>query len=327
MRRREFIAGLGGAAWSIVARAQQGGGIRRIGVLDNRAADDPQLQAELGAFQQGLQEFGWAIGRNVRIDFRVGAVGAERIGKSAAELIALAPDVILAIGGSTVGPLQQATRTLPIVFALVPDPVAAGFVARLSQPGGNITGFTNFEYGVSGKWPELLKQIAPRVTRMAVLRDPTNPSGIGQLGAIQAVASSLGAEPSPIDVRDASEIERAVVEFARGSNGGLIVLTSGTAQIHRELIITLAARHRLPAIYPYRFFVAAGGLISYGPDDIDQFRRASGYVDRILKGEKPSDLAVQAPVKFETVINLKTAKALGLTVPETLLATADEIIQ
>jgi putative tryptophan/tyrosine transport system substrate-binding protein len=329
MRRREFIAGLGSAAvsWPLAARAQQGDRIRRIGVLENRAADDPQLQAELGAFQQGLQEFGWAIGRNVRIDFRTGAIDTERIRESAAELIALAPDVILAIGGSTVGPLQQATRTLPIVFALVPDPVAAGFVARLARPGGNITGFTNLEYGVSGKWPELLKQIAPRVTRLAILRDPTNPSGTGQLGAIQAVASSLGAEPSPIDVRSASEIERGIAEFAGGSNGGLIVLTSGTAQIHRELIITLAARHRLPAIYPYRFFVAAGGLISYGPDDIDQFRRAAGYVDRILKGEKPADLPVQAPVKFETVLNLKTAKALGLTVPETLLATADEVIQ
>jgi putative ABC transport system substrate-binding protein len=285
------------------------------------------MQAELGAFLQGLQEFGWSVGRNLRIDYRLGVADAERIRKSAAELIALAPDAILAIGGSAVGPLQQATGTLPIVFTLVPDPVAAGFVANMARPGGNITGFTNFEYGMSGKWPELLKQTAPGLKRLAILRDPSNPSGIGQLGAIQAIVPSLGLEASPIDVRNAPEIERAIGEFARGSNGGLIVLTSGLAQINRGLIISLAATYRLPAIYPYRFFVAAGGLVSYGPDDVDQFRRTASYIDRILKGAKPADLPVQAPIKYETVINLGTAKALGLTIPPGVLAIADEVIE
>ena len=276
------------------------------------AADDPEGQARIAAFLQGLQELGWTDGRNVRIDTRWGAGDADRNRRYAAELVALAPDVILASGGTVVGPLLQATRTVPIVFTQTPDPVGAGFVESLARPGGNATGFTLFEYGISGKWLELLKEIAPRVTRAAVLRDPAIPQGIGQLGAIQSVAPSFGVELSPVDVRDAGEIERAVTAFARGSNGGLIVTASGLAIVHRELIITLAARHKLPAVYSSRFFVTGGGLISYGPDSIDPHRRAAGYVDRILKGEKPADLPVQAPTKYELVINLKTAKALGL---------------
>ena len=301
--------------------------MRRIGVLMNLAADDPEMKARLAAFLQGLQHLGWTDGRNLRIDTRSTAGDAERIRRYAAELVALAPDVILASGGQVVGTLLQATRTVPVVFTQTPDPVGAGFVASLAQPGGNATGFTQFEYGVSAKWLELLKEIAPRVTRVAVLRDPTIPEGIGQFAVIQAVAPSLGVELRPIDVRDAPEIEHAVTVFARGANGGLIVPASGLANVHRELIITLAARHRLPAVYPFRFYVTGGGLISYGPDSVDPHRRAAGYVDRILKGEKPADLPVQAPTKFETVINLKTAKELGLTVPPTLLARADEVIR
>ena len=296
MKRREFITLLGGAAaaWPLAARAQQPERMRRIGVLMSLAADDPEGQARVAAFLQGLQQLGWTDGRNVRIDTRWGAGDADRSRKYAAELVALAPDVILASGGSAVGPLLQATRTVPIVFTQTPDPVGAGFVASLARPGGNATGFTMFEYGMSGKWLELLKQIAPGVTRAAVLRDPAIPAGIGQFGAIQAVAPSFGVEVSPIDVRDAAEIERAIAAFARGSNGGLIVTSSGLAPVHRDLIITLAARHRLPAVYSYRYFVTDGGLISYGPDSIDPYRRAAGYVDRILKGEKPADLPVQA---------------------------------
>jgi putative ABC transport system substrate-binding protein len=270
---------------------------------------------------------GWTDGRNVRIEYRWGSGDADRSRRDAAELVALAPDIILAAGGQVMAPLRDATRTVPIVFTQTADPVGAGFVASLARPGGNATGFTNFEYGVSGKWLELLKQIAPRVARAAVLRDPTNPAGTGQWGAIQAVAPSFGVELSPIDLRDVGEIERAVTEFARGSNGGLIVTSSGLAMRHRELIITLATRHRLPAVYPFRFYATDGGLISYGPDSIDPHRRAATYVDRILKGEKPADLPVQVPVKYELAINLKTAKALGLTVPETLLARADEVIE
>ena len=276
---------------------------------------------------QGLQELGWTVGRNVRIDPRWNATNAELKRRYAAELVALEPDIIVATGDSNTGPLQQATRTVPIVFALVPDPVGAGFVASLARPGGNATGFTNFEFGMSGKWPELLKQVAPGVTRVAVLRDPTVLGGIGQLGAIHAVAPSLRLDSSPIDVRNAGEIERAIAEFARTPNSGLIVLPNGLAQVHRELIIALAARHRMPAVYPFRFFVTDGGLVSYGPDDVDQFRRVAGYVDRILKGETPGDLPVQTPTKYELVLNLKTAKTLGLTVPDAVLARADEVIE
>ena len=276
---------------------------------------------------RGWQQLGWTIGRNVRIDTRWATANAAEIRRHAAELAALAPDVILAHGDPTVGPLLQATRTVPIVFPVVADPVAAGFVDSLARPGGNATGFMNFEYSMGGKWLELLKQIAPGVTRVAVLRDPATASGTGQFGAIQAVAPSLRVEVNPVNVRDAGEIERAVAAFARSPNGGLIVTASGLAQLHRDLIVTLAARHKLPAVYFERFFVAAGGLISYGADFVDQYRRAAGYVDRILKGEKPADLPVQAPTKYELVINLKTAKALGLDVPPSLLARADEVIE
>jgi putative ABC transport system substrate-binding protein len=327
MRRREFLTLLGsGAAWPLSARAQQGERMRRIGVLMNVAADD-QGRARIAAFLQGLQQSGWTDGRNVRIDTRWAAGNIDDMRKYAAELVALAPDVILASGSSTVGPLQQATRAVPIVFVQVPDPVGAGFVDSLARPGGNATGFTLFEYGISGKWLELLKQVAPHVTRAAVLRDPLIAAGSGQLGAIQSVAPSFGVELTPLGVRDAGEIERGITAFARGSNGGLIVTASTLATLHRELIITLATRHKLPAVYYFRFFATAGGLISYGPDPIDPFRLAAGYVDRILKGEKPADLPVQAPTRYELVINLKTAKALGLEVPATVLIRADEVIE
>jgi putative ABC transport system substrate-binding protein len=328
MKRREFITLLGGAAtWPLAARAQQPERMRRIGVLTSLAADDPESQARHAAFLQGLQEWGWTVGRNVQIDYRFAAGDADRIRKYAAELIALAPNVILATGSPVTAALQQATRTVPIVFAQVPDPVANGFVTSLAQPGGNATGFTIYEYGTSGKWLELLKEIAPGVTRAAVLRDPAIASGIGSLAAIQGVAPTSGVELHPVGVRDADEIERAITAFARSSNGGLIVLASPLSIVHRDLIIALAARHRLPAVYPLRFFVTSGGLISYGPDTIDPYRRAAGYVDRILRGERPADLPVQAPTKYELVINLKTAKALDLQVPATLLARADEAIE
>jgi putative tryptophan/tyrosine transport system substrate-binding protein len=330
MRRRAFILALGGAvaAWPLAARAQQAvERVRRIGVLVAIAPDDPEAQARVAAFIHELQQLGWTDGRNVRVDIRWGAGDAERIRRYAAELAALAPDVILAVGGAAVGPLLQTTRTVPIVFMLTPDPVGAGFVDSLARPGGNATGFTNFEYGIGVKWLELLKEIAPGVTRAAVLRDPAIPAGIGQFGAIQAVAPSFGIELRPVDVRDAGEIERAVATFARSSNDGLIVTSNALALVHRNLIVTLAARHRLPTVYPFRFFVTAGGLASYGPDSIDPHRRAARYVDRILKGEKPADLPVQAPTKYELAINLKTAKALGLEVPPTVLARADEVIE
>jgi putative ABC transport system substrate-binding protein len=330
MRRREFITLLGGAAasWPVGARAQQPGGMRRIGVAMSTAEDDAESKARIAAFLQGLQQLGWADGRNVRIDTRWwGASDADANRRYAAELVALAPDVILASGGSVMGALLQATRTVPIVFTLTVDPVGAGYVASLVRPGGNATGFTSYEYSLSGKWLELLKEIAPGTTRAAVLRDPTIPQGIGLFGAIQAVAPSFGVEVSPIDVGDAPEIERGVTAFARSANGGLIVSGSGLAAVHRNLIITLAARHKLPAVYYERFFVAAGGLVSYGPDYVDQYRRAAGYVDRILKGEKPADLPVQAPTKYETVLNLKTARTLGLEIPPSLLARADEVIE
>jgi putative ABC transport system substrate-binding protein len=300
--------------------------MRRIGVLMTSVADDPEGQARLAAFVQGLQQLGWVVGRNVRIDTRWGGSNAESIRRYAAELVALAPDVILATGSLSVGPLLQATRTLPIVFAYVPDPVGAGFVDSLARPGGNATGFTPFEYSTSGKWLELLKEIAPGVTRAAVIRDPTISTGLGQFGAIQAVAPSIGVEVSAVNVRDAGEIERAVTAFARSSNGGLVVTGSALAVLHGDLIITLAARHKLPAVYFQRSFVTRGGLISYGPNIVDQYRSAAGYVDRILRGEKPADLPVQASTKYELVINLKTAKALGIEVPM-LLARADEVIE
>jgi putative tryptophan/tyrosine transport system substrate-binding protein len=328
MRRREFIAALGSAAaWPLAAHAQQGERVRRIGVLLPAAADDPEYQARVAAFHQGLALLGWTIGRNVRIDTRWAGVHAAEIRRHAAELAALAPDVILAHGASTGGPLLQATRTVPVVFPVVSDPVAAGYVDSLARPGGNATGFMVWEYNLSGKWLELLKQIAPGVTRAAVLRDPAIGTGTIQFAVIQAVAPSLGVEVNPVNMRDAGEIERAVAAFARAPNGGLIVTASPLAALQRNLIITLAARHKLPAIYYERYFVAVGGLISYGPDFVDQWRRAAGYVDRILKGEKPADLPVQAPTKYELVINLKTAKALGLSVPQTLLASADEVIE
>jgi putative ABC transport system substrate-binding protein len=329
VRRREFIRLVAGAAaaWPLATRAQQGERTRRIGVLANLSENDPEGQVRLAAFLQGLQELGWTVGRNVRIDFRWAVGDVERNRKNAAELVALAPDVILAAGSFGMGQLQQATRTVPIVFVNVIDPVGGGFVDSLARPGGNATGFTNFEYGISGKWLELLKEIAPRVMRVAVLRDPSRASGSGQLGALQSAAPSFGVELTPVGLRDAAEIERAITAFARGSNGGLIV-TSGTLSIvHRKLIIALAARHRLPAVYPYRFYVSDGGLISYGPDHVEQYRLAAGYVDRILKGEKPGDLPVQAPTKYELAINLKTAKAFDVTIPPTLLARAYEVIE
>jgi putative ABC transport system substrate-binding protein len=308
-------------------RAQQPERVRRIGILLPAAANDAEFQIWVGAFLQALAQLGWTDGRNVRIDIRWATTNAADIRRHAAELAALAPDVILASGTSTVGPMLQATRAVPIVFPTVVDPVGAGFVDSLARPGGNATGFLLFEYSISGKWLELLKQIAPGVTRVGVLRDPATPTGIGQFGVIQAVAPSLRVEVSPLNVRDAGEIERGVAAFVRSSNGGLILTGGNRAILHRDLIITLAARYKLPAVYADRFFVAAGGLISYGPDRIDQYRQAAGYVDRILKGEKPADLPVQAPTKYETVINLKTAKALGLTVPQSVLARADEVIE
>jgi len=330
MQRRDFIRFLGGAtaAWPLAARAQQSDRVRRIGVLVAATADDPDYQARIAAFQQGLQQLGWSDGRNVHIDTRWATTKPDDIRRHAAELAALAPDVILAgTGTATVAPLLQATRTVPIVFAVVIDPVGAGFVDSLARPGGNATGFTVFEYGMSGKWLELLKQIAPAVTRAAVLRDPTIASGIGQFAAVQAVSPALGVDLSAVDVRDAGEIERAVTAFARSSIGGLIVTASALATRHRDLIIGLAARLRLPAVYPYRYFVTVGGLISYGPDFVDQYWQAAGYVDRVLKGEKPAELPVQAATKYELAINLKTAKALGLTMPPAVLARAGEVIE
>jgi putative ABC transport system substrate-binding protein len=328
MRRREFIVVLGAAvAWPLAAHAQQPEQMRRIGVLMNAAADDPEDQAEVAAFQQVLQQLGWSDGRNVRFDIRWSENDVDRDRRYAAELAALMPDVVLASGTLSVAAFQHITRTLPMVFVRVSDPVGAGFVDSLARPGGNTTGFMLFEYSSSGKWLELLKQIAPTVTRAAILRDPANPAGIAQFGAIQAAAQSLGVEVSPISVRDAGEIERAVTAFARSANGGLIVTPSAGTSVHQDLIIALAARHRLPAVYAFRSNVTGGGLISYGVDHVDQFRRAATYVDRILKGEKPADLPVQAPTKYELIVNLKTAKALGLAIPPSVLARTDEVIE
>jgi putative ABC transport system substrate-binding protein len=325
IRRREFIALLGGsaAAWPRAAWAEQER-VRRIGVLMNTHADDPVGRGRVAAFQQALQGLGWIEPRRIRIDYRW---GGEPLGSGASELIKLEADVIVVAGSSNLASVQRETRTLPIVFALVTDPVGSGFVATLARPGGNTTGFTTFEYSMSGKWLELLKQCAPAMRRAGVLRNPAISSGIGQFSAIQSAAASLSVELSPIDVRDISEIERAVAAFAHAPNGGLIVTSSALTMTHRDLIVGLAARHRLPAIYPYPVFTKSGGLISYGPDTTDPFRRAAGYVDRILRGEKPADLPVQAPTKYELIINMKTARALGLEVPPTLLAIADEVIE
>ena len=326
--RREFIALLGGAAaWPLAARAQQPSRMRRIGVLTPFPADDAEGHARLTAFTQALQQSGWTVGQNVRIDYRWGPGNPATMRKHATELVALEPDVVLALTTAAVGPLLEASRTVPIVFATVADPVAAGYVETLARPGGNATGFTPYEYSISGKWLELLKEVAPRVTRAAVLRDTSIGVGLAQFGAIQALAPSLGVELRPVDVRDASEIERALAAFAQGSNDGMIVIGSPSAAIHRGLITALAAKHRLPTVYNTRLFTDAGGLISYGPDFLEQHRRAAGYVDRILRGEKPADLPVQAPTKYEMVLNLKTAKALGLTVPPDLLAAAEEVIE
>jgi putative ABC transport system substrate-binding protein len=328
MKRREFVTLLAGAAaWPLAARAQQPEHMRKIGMLLPFAPHHPVGQARIAAFLQELERLGWTEARNVRIDIRWTGADPENIRKHADELVASAPDLILANGPPAVGPLLQATRTVPILFVAVPDPVGAGFADSLARPGRNATGFTPYEFAIGAKWLELLKELAPRVTRAAVIRDPTIPTGIGQFGAIQSVAPSVGVEVSPVNVRDTGEMERAVAAFGRSSNGGLIVTGSAWAQQHRDLIVSLAARHKLPAVYLERFFVTNGGLISYGPDFIDQYRQAAGYVDRILKGEKPADLPVQAPTRYELVINLKTAKALGLEVPPMLLARADEVIE
>jgi putative ABC transport system substrate-binding protein len=329
VRRREFITLLGGAAagWPLAARGQQPERMRRIGVLMGLAADDPESSARLTAFVRGLQQLGWSDGRNVQIDIRWSAGVAEEFRKYAAELVALAPDTLVAISTPSAAALQHATRSVPIVFVQVADPVGSGFVETLARPGGNATGFTVFEYSISGKWLELLKEIAPGTTRAVVLRDPSSPVGIGQFGALQAVAASSGVELRPVDVRDAGEIERAITALAQGSNVGLVVVPGGLAAVRRDLIIALAARYRLSAAYPFRYYVASGGLVSYGPDTADPFRRAATYVDRVLKGDKPADLPVQAPTKYELVINLKTAKALGLEIPPALLARADEVIE
>jgi len=329
LKRREFITLLGGAAvaFPLAASAQQRERTRRIGVLMNLASDDAEGQARLAAFLQGLQEAGLAVGRNMRIDLRWGGGDPESFRKQASELVALAPDIVFASGIPAATPLLQATRTVPIVIAQVVDPVGAGLVASLARPGGNATGFTSPEYGFAGKWVELIKEIAPGVTRVAVLRDATSSSGIGYMGAVRLAASSFGMELTPVGITDAGEIERGVTAFGRASNGALIVTGNTLTMVHRELIITLAARHRLPAVYALPLFANDGGLISYGPNSIDPYRRAAGYVDRILKGEKPADLPVQQPTKFELIINLKTAKALGLEIPPTVLARADEVIE
>jgi putative ABC transport system substrate-binding protein len=329
MRRRDFITLLGGAAaaWPFSARAQQGERMRRIAVLTGIAGNDAETKVRITAFSQELQRLGWAQGRNVQIDIRGAAGSSAAVRKYATELVALGPDVVLAIGNATVPPLVEATRTVPIVFTVVIDPVGAGFVQSLSKPGGNVTGFMMFEYSLSGKWPELLKQIAPGVTRAAVLRDPTLPAGIGQFAVIQAAAPSQSLETTAINVSNEREIEQGIEVFARSPNGGLIVTASPSTVGHRKLIVTLAARHKLPAVYIERLFVAEGGLLSYGPDLVDANRRAAGYVDRILRGERPADLPVQAPTKYELVINLKAAKALGLTIPPSVLARADEVIE
>jgi putative tryptophan/tyrosine transport system substrate-binding protein len=329
MRRRDFIKVIAGSAtaWPLAARAQQPDRIRRIGVFMNLAADDPQSSKEISAFLDGLRERGWAPGSSLRIEYRWVADDPNLDRKNAQELIAIAPDVLLVGGGTYAGMLQQMTSTVPIVFVEASDPVNRGLVASLAQPGSNVTGFTQFEFSIGGKWLELLKQIAPSVRRVAVIRDPSQSSAVGQFAAMQALAPSLGVEISPIDARDIGAIEQAMTAFARGANGGMIVTATGNARRHRERILSLAARFKLPAVYPYRYYVADGGLASYGPDVAEECRLAAGYVDRILKGEKASDLPVQAATKYATIFNLKTAKALGLAIPQNLLATADEVIE
>src|SRR4029453_18105399 len=327
MRRREFLGILGGAAvWTVASKAQQAERVRRVGILSILGPDDPEGQARRAVFEQTLQQLGWTVGRDLKIETRQIGGDVDSLRRYAAELVALAPDVIFSIGSLTAASLQQATRTIPIVFMNVTDPVGAGLVESMDRPGGNITGFSNFEYSMSGKWAELLKQIAPNVTRALVFRDPTYAAGIGQFAAVRSVAQSLGVELTPVNVRDTDEIERAVAAFARSGNGGVIVTAGGTAA-HRKLIISLAARYKLPSVYPYRYWAVDGGLISYGPNTDDPVRRAAGYVDRILTGEKPADMPVQAPTKYELIVNLKTAKTLGLTIPQSLLATADEVIE
>jgi putative ABC transport system substrate-binding protein len=328
MGRRAFITLIGGAAaWPLAARAQQGERVRRIGVLIGGARTDPGFRAYSAAFLEGLQQLGWTDGLNVQIEYRWGGGNTDDIRKYAAELVALAPDVILVSGTASAGPLLQAARTVPVVFVNLPDPVGAGYVKSLARPGGNATGFTPFAYDIGGKWLELLKEMRPGITRVAVIRDPASVSEIGMFGAIRAVAPSLGVQVSPVNLRDAGQVESAIAAFVRSSHEGLIVTGSPLALRHRDLIVSLAARHKLPVVYGARYFVAAGGLFSYAPDFLDQFRRAAGYVDRILKGEKPTDLPVQAATKYQLTINLKTAKALGLDVPDSLLARADEVIE
>jgi putative ABC transport system substrate-binding protein len=327
MQRRAFITLLGGAAaWPVVLKAQQAEPVRRVGVLYTLGPEDLEAKARITLFEQTLQQLGWAVGRNLVIDTRLVGVAPDRLRRDAAELVALAPDVILSSGSVVIASLQQATRTIPIVFVFIVDPVGAGFVESMAHPGGNITGFSSFEYSMSGKWLELLKEIEPRLKRVAVLRDPISAAGIGQFAVVRSVAQSLGVELTPLDVRGTDEIERAVAAFARSGNAGVIITTGNTAA-RRKLIISLAARYKLPSVYPYRYFALDGGLVSYGPNPHDVVRRAAGYVDRILKGEKPADMPVQAPTKYELVINLKTAKAIGLTVPPSLLSRADEIIE
>ena len=328
MYRRDFILFLGGAAaaWPVAVRAQQPERVRHIGMLNALGSDDPEAQARVAVFKQSLQQLGWVVGQNLKIEIRQIGADVDRLRSNAVELVALAPDVIFTIGSVAVALLQQATRTIPIVFVNAPDPVGAGFVRSMAHPGGNITGFSNFEYSMSGKWAELLKQIAPNVTRALVLRDPTSAAGIGQFAAVRSIAQSLSLELTPVDVRDNDEIEQSAAAFAKSGNGGMIVTAGGTGA-RRKLIIGLASRYKLPSVYPYRYYAVDGGLVTYGPNTLDPVRRAAGYVDRILKGEKPADMPVQAPTAYNLIINLKTAKTLGLTIPQSLLTTADEVIE
>jgi len=328
MRRREFITLMGGAAvaWPVAARAQQPERVRQIAMLNALGSDDAEAQARIAVFKQSLQQLGWVVGQNLKIEIRQIGADVDRLRSNSVELVALAPDVIVTIGSVAIAPLQQATRTIPIVFVNASDPVGAGFVQSMAHPGGNITGFSNFEYSMSGKWAELLKQIAPNVTRALVVRDPSSAAGIGQFAVIRSVAQSLGIELTPVDVRDNDEIEQRAAAFASSSNGGMIVTAGGTG-VRRRLIISLASRYKLPSVYPYRYYAVDGGLVTYGPNTLDPVRRAAGYVDRILKGERPADMPVQAPTKYDLVINLKTAKSLGLELPASLIARADEVIE
>ena len=328
MRRRDFLGIVSGAAIALprAVQAQQPERVRYIGMINTLGSEDPETQARIAVFEQALEQLGWVVGRNLKIEIRQIGGDIDHGRRDAAELVALAPDVIVAIGSVAIAPLQQATRTIPLVFVNAPDPVGAGFVQSMAKPGGNITGFSNFEYSMSGKWADLLKQIAPNVTRALVVRDPTSAAGIGQFAAVRSVAQNLGVELTPGDPRDLDEIEKNVAAFARSGNGGMIVTSGGTGS-RRKLLIGLASRHKLPTVYPYRYYAVDGGLMSYGSNTLDPLRRAAGYVDRILKGEKPADMPVQAPTKYELVINLKTAQALGLTISPSLLANADEVIE